>query len=213
MTISLGHLASKEELISARNAFRPYWPREHRMNKGSIPQNEADNFHMMVGYCIAEWAKVDDELFQIFRDCVGPTEQSAIIYYRMPGLSVRLTLTDEIVRSVLPKPARISGGHDHASVKAWKDAIKDFRDLLGVRRRIAHHPIAIKHGATWSFDPVLSSLLAQPSWFEIHVGQREQLRSGELPALQLDDLKAHLTAVEALRDRLQHFFSDVLTKR
>ena len=28
-------------------------------------------FYMMIGYCIAEWASVDDELFQIFKECVG----------------------------------------------------------------------------------------------------------------------------------------------
>jgi hypothetical protein len=185
--------------------------REDSMADDLTAQKAANNFHMMIGYCIADWAKVDDELFRIFRDCVGPYEQSAIIYYRTPGLNVRLELTDEIVKSVLPKPQKQSGDHDHPSVKAWKAAKKDFRDLLSTRRRIAHHPI--KHGAIWPFDPALSLLLSWPPWFEIQIGQHEQLRSGKLPDLQLDDLKAHLSAVAALRERLQHFFSDVLTKR
>jgi hypothetical protein len=110
------------------------------------PQNElqewADEFHMMMGYCIAEWATVDEELFLIFRDCLGPYEQSAIIYFRTPGLNVRLGLTDELVLSVLPEKERKSGGHDHPSVKAWQEAIKGFDTLLAVRRRIAHQPIA-----------------------------------------------------------------------
>jgi hypothetical protein len=58
---------------------------------------------MMVGYCIAAWADVDEQLFRIFQDCVGPLEQSAIIYYKTPGLDARFTLTNEIVRSILPK--------------------------------------------------------------------------------------------------------------
>jgi hypothetical protein len=59
---------------------------------------------MMIGYCIAEWAGIDDELFRIFQHCTGAKEQqAAIIYYRTPGLNVRLGLVDEIVRSVLPK--------------------------------------------------------------------------------------------------------------
>jgi hypothetical protein len=62
---------------------------------------------------------VDDELFRIFRDCVGPYEQSAIIYYRTPTLNARLGLTEEIVQSVLPKRPKKSGGHYHPSVKAW----------------------------------------------------------------------------------------------
>jgi len=35
-----------------------------------------------------------------------PYDQCAIIYYHNPGLDVRLGLTDEIVRSVLPKRER-----------------------------------------------------------------------------------------------------------
>jgi hypothetical protein len=70
------------------------------MAKDSTPQRASDYFYMMVGRCIAEWAKVDDELFRIFRDCVGPYEQCAIIYYRTPSLSVRLELTDEIIKSI-----------------------------------------------------------------------------------------------------------------
>src|SRR5580704_18065915 len=101
-------------------------------------QELGDEFHAMVGYCIAEWASVDDELFQIFRHCVGPIEQSAIIYYRTPGLKPRLDLTEELVKSVLPKRTKKSGGHD--------PAVADFEKLLGTRRRIAHQPIMVRQG-------------------------------------------------------------------
>jgi len=95
----------------------------------------------MIGHCIAEWASVDDELFNIFQNCVGPRDQSAIIYFRIPSLSTRFDLTDEIVRSVLPRPTRPrkSGGHDHPSVKAWDAAKNGYQPLLGIRSRIAHH--------------------------------------------------------------------------
>ena len=99
---------------------------EDSMANDLTPRKAADDFHMMIGYCVAEWAKVDDELFRIFRDCVGPYEQSAIIYYRTPTLNARLGLTDEIVQSVLPKRKKKSGGHYHPSVKAWKVAIEGF---------------------------------------------------------------------------------------
>ena len=121
---------------------------EDSMANDLTPQKAADDFHMMIGYCIAEWAKVDDELFRIFRDGVGPYEQSAIIYYRTPTLNARLGLTDEIVQSVLPKRPKKSGGHYHPSVKAWKVAIEGFCNLLAIRRRIAHQPISIRHGAS-----------------------------------------------------------------
>ena len=173
-------------------------------------QELGDEFHMVVGYCIAEWASVDDELFRIFRHCIGPYEQSAIIYYKTPGLEPRLSLTDEIVISVLPKPARKSGGHDLPEVTAWKAAITDFRNLLAIRRRIAHHPVAIRQQPlAWDvsrFD------LPPPSWFEIYVNEHEQFRTGEIPALKVEDLKVHLLALTLLRDRLHHFFYDVLIK-
>ena len=73
-------------------------------------------------------------LFRIFQDCVGPDLQCAIIYYKTPGLEARFSLTDEIVRSVLPK--KRPGGHDHPSVKVWDNAIKVRHDLLSMRRRI-----------------------------------------------------------------------------
>jgi hypothetical protein len=173
-------------------------------------QELGDEFHMMVGYCIAQWASVDNELFRIFRECIGPYEQSVIVYYRTPGLDVRLSLVDEIVKSVLPKPSRKSGGHDHSSVISWKSAIAGFRDLLSIRRRIAHHPIAIRH------EPFRAGVSrageAPPSWFEIYVSQHEQLRANDLPALKVKDLRSHQAAVVSLRDRLHRFFYDVLTK-
>jgi hypothetical protein len=183
-------------------------------------RNIGDEFHMMVGYCIAEWAKVDNELFLIFRDCVGPYEQSAIIYYKTPGLDARFSLTDEIVRSVLPKPARKSGGHQHHSVKAWGTAIKGYQELLAARRRIAHHPVAIRMQPL-VFSSVFNSatlgsvtISGAPSWYEIYVNQHERLRgkSSDLPALRADDLRCHFRSVGALGDRLHHFFDGVLRK-
>src|SRR5580704_14046716 len=112
-------------------------------------QELGEEFYMMMGQCIAAWAEVDDELFRIFRDCVGPYEQSAIIYYRTPGLDIRFGLTDEIVRSVLPKKPRRSGSHHHPNVKVWRAAQGDYQDLLAVRRRIAHHPIRHRQSRPW----------------------------------------------------------------
>ncbi len=92
-------------------------------------QKESDKFHEMMGYCIAVWADVDDTLFRIFQHCVGAPLQCAIIYYKTPGLEARFSLTDEIVRSVLPK--KKPGEHDHAYVKRWDKAIKETRRSFG----------------------------------------------------------------------------------
>jgi hypothetical protein len=165
----------------------------------------ADEFHMLIGYCIATWAQADDELFRIFQNCLAaPLEQSAIVYYRAPGLDVRLGITDELVKSRLPKPARKSGGHPHRSVRSWTEVTGQFRTLLSTRRRIAHQPT----GPRFESFRVGESHVGEPppSWFEIYVGEYERLRSGEKPPLKVQDLSEHLKAVIYLRDALRTFF-------
>lgn len=176
-------------------------------------QELGEQFHMMIGVCVAAWAGVDDQLFRIFHACVGPYEQCAIIYYRTPGLDIRLELTDELVLSILPRKKRKSGGHDDRAVKAWKQAKNGFKDLLAVRRRIAHHPVTIKS------EPIRLADLGKlrefpPSWFEIYVSYHEQQRekSTDIPPLKIDDLRDHLIAVGALSSRLHNFYLDTLLK-
>jgi hypothetical protein len=164
-----------------------------------------DEFHRLVGYCITAWAEVDDQLFRIFRDCLGPYDQSAIIYYRTPGLDVRLALVDEIVITTL-LPSWERPGTTDPRVKAWKAAIKDFRNLLAVRHRIAHQPVGMGHSPSGGYS------LAP---FEIQVSEHESLRdkAARLRPLQTEDLEQHKAGIEKLRDRLRSFFENVLTKR
>jgi hypothetical protein len=106
-------------------------------------QELGDEFHMQMGYCIAHWASVDNGLFKIFHTCVGPLKQSAIIYYKIPGLEARLTLTDEIIRSIFPSTKNEPGKHPHRDVKRWTNIRNNIADLLPIRRRIAHHPVRL----------------------------------------------------------------------
>ena len=71
----------------------------------SLP-DEATKFLKQMGLCISAWAQADEVLFGIFERYVGaPRTQSAIIYYRLPGLDVRFSLVKEIVESVwMPEP-------------------------------------------------------------------------------------------------------------
>jgi hypothetical protein len=85
-----------------------------------LGQTPGDEFLLMVGSCITEWANVENVLFNICWRSIGcAVERAAIIYYRSPSIDTRLNLTDELVRSVLPKPQRRSGGHPHADAKLW----------------------------------------------------------------------------------------------
>jgi hypothetical protein len=101
------------------------------MNRIQLDTPEAralrDEFHMIMGYCIAAWSRVDAELFRIFQSCLGPIDQSAIIYYRMPGLDIRLTYTDEIVTATLLPKGKKPEAHDRR-ITAWGTATKKAPD-------------------------------------------------------------------------------------
>ena len=63
--------------------------------------------HKWVGYCITPWADVEEHLFEICGKALAcAKERAAIIYYKTPTVDARLSLTDELARSVLPKPKR-----------------------------------------------------------------------------------------------------------
>lgn len=173
-----------------------------------IEQDE--QFHLWVGYCISQWSFVDDNLFLIFRDCVGPYDQCSIIYYRVPGLDARLSLTDEIVLSVLPQPERKNGGHSHKDVVAWEKAKKGFKDLLSVRRKIAHHPVV---GVSYDPSDIVTSS-DEEYWLEISPSQHERLRQKiDHKGLKIQDLKDHYKGVHDLANRLKSFLDDVLKKQ
>lgn len=157
------------------------------MSRGRIKTyDEASNeFHMLIGYCIAEWASIDDQLFRIFRHCTGAKEeQAAIIYYKTPGLNVRLTMVDEIVRSVLPKNPKQTGGHDHPNMKRWKEIFCKCNKLFATRRRIAHQPVRAQEtliptpppNAPYYLDMNPGLDMTLQASFEIYTSQTEQMR-------------------------------------
>jgi hypothetical protein len=181
----------------------------------------ANRFFELLGRCISAWANVDDELFRIFRDCLGaPYEQSAIIFYRTPGLDVRLNLTSEIVESVLPKTEKRSGSHLHKRVKTWRNLAASFKSLLSTRRRLAHHPVSFRYDAYFSFGgettfgnaPLYSGQPINPR-LELHVGTHESLRnpSAAIPPLTDKDLFEHLSSVRKLANALNEFTRTELT--
>jgi hypothetical protein len=174
-------------------------------------QRLRDEFHMMIGYCIVAWSEVDNELFNIFHECVGTRTHSAIIYYRTPGLDIRFALVDEIVKSVLPSPDESTGSHSHETKKAWNAAIKGYDKLLQVRRRIAHNPILPRQDAPDHKQAPAHT--EPPSWYEIYVGHNEGLRerSAKLRPLRIEELRKHHHDVIDLKRRLIDFFFNVLT--
>ena len=96
---------------------------------------DKNNFHMWLGYCIAGWSNVEDSLFQTCWRCLNcEAELASIVYFRNPGLDIRLNLTDELIRAVLPRREQKDGGHDHPSVKQWTEIRNDLKSMLSTRR-------------------------------------------------------------------------------
>jgi hypothetical protein len=165
------------------------------------------DFLMWVGYCITTWAEVEEQLFQICWKCLHcPKEQAAIVYYRTPSLDARVSLTDELVKYILPKPERRSGGHDHVSVKAWKQIERKFRSLLPTRNRIAHHPLVRAE------IPLGPGMLSGMHWHYIYTSDAEMLREkGEVPMpLHVGDLQAHHILTLGLKSEIENFLIMIL---
>lgn len=171
-------------------------------------QEIADEFFMLVGYCITAWADVDHELFECAATILKPHRQAAIVYYRQPGLDIRMELVNELIVSLFPSPSDKPGSHPHTSLKHWQTVLSDTKPLLSTRRRIAHHPVDIrlqnKGGAP-------STILGAKPDFIIKAGQHEVARKPEkLPPLSVDDLRAHLKQVTDAEKRIREFRTTTL---
>jgi hypothetical protein len=176
-------------------------------------QQLGDEFVLMIGNCITQWASVEDELFEVCLACLGCIrERAAIVYYRTPTIDTRLTLADELVRTVLPRRKPRSGAHDPPDLKAWTTIQKDFRDRLRIRGRLAHQPVGQRMRLS-AFGVVIGIPFSE-SWFEVYVSQNEQLRerSAELQPLKIEDLRTHLADVIRVRDALHRFRHERLAK-
>lgn len=183
-------------------------------------------FYQHLGIAIAEWAWIDAELFSVcaavFRAPV--LQHVAIIYYRTPTVDARLTLTDELVESVLPKPERKSGGHPHPTAKEWTAIEKAIRAELKIRRQLAHSPaysVAQTEPPLPEGFPLLAAI-GEPGkfyriidvWFASYVSLTERLRGGaaaESKALKIEDIKSHIERLREVGERLQRFRSTVLS--
>jgi hypothetical protein len=176
-----------------------------------------------VGKAITSWATIDERLFVLCWYSLGaPQQQSAIVYYKTPTLDARVTLADELIRSVFPKPERKSGGHDCVAIKEWKAIANDIRDALGQRRKIAHYPVGQVISPVFAKDKRPNFLSrdvvesgAYDVWWEFSESEGEKARTGskESKTIEVSDLSAHLSVLSDLSSRLLGFrFSRLLSQ-
>jgi hypothetical protein len=173
-------------------------------------------FYMYVGLCITAWAKVDEEIFDILVDVLGTTrELGSIIYYRITMLSGRLGLVDELTTSVLPKPEKKNGGHNHELVIEWTNLKKEVEGLFSTRTQIAHHPVdnklTFRYKESGEIVPAGVSIpLDLATWessYSIYVGQSERLRGRheQVKPLTSDELSLHCRRVQTVAEKLKQF--------
>lgn len=187
---------------------------------GVIPKAQlaaADEFHMWMGMCIALWATVETRIFRIcWKSLACSEERAAIVYFKSPSLEARMTLTQELVESVLPKTT--TGQPIHDDLKAWNEIVGAFNRLKQIRNRIAHHPVSSRMATTsgdFGREPYGSKPFGSTTidyWFENYVSPEEHLRGRHdqtLP-LGLDDLKKHHRSTFDLTNMLDEFLENHL---
>jgi hypothetical protein len=173
-------------------------------------QTAAEQFHMWMGYCIAEWAYIDDYFFSVCHAALEcPKQQAAIVYYKTPNFEARITLADELVKTVLPRHK--PGDKPHEDLSTWIAAYKAVEKIKPNRNRIAHCHTGV----------AASAILAEgrgeevevDAWYFLYESNNQKLRGKPIPPpLALSDLRSHYYEVAKVRNLLHVFYYDRLPK-
>jgi hypothetical protein len=191
-----------------------------------------DEFHKVVGQSITEWSAIDETLFEIFLDifCAGTDtaavfgpkkRHAAIIFYRQPTMNVRVEMTDELICSILPKPEKKDGGHDHLDMQQWSKLKKEIIKLLAERRGIAHFPAkfasAFLFKKTRDFVPAGQAVSPDDAGFEtgywLSVGQAEALRGrhDKTKPKTTKDVADHVIKLREITEQIKAFHKAILS--
>jgi hypothetical protein len=176
-------------------------------------RERADEFHMAMGYCIAEWANIEEQLFRLCELCIGKPAQAAIIYYRTPGLRPRLDLAAELIRSIIPRFNNEDNNKNHPDYKIWSDILSDIINNISIRNRIAHYPVETKYPNFFDLDPfnLITGGLGGTRHFIVgHKKENLRERFSAKPPLSLSDLHNHLETTKNIVSKLQQFYDALL---
>ena len=170
------------------------------------PQELANEFHMIAGQCVSEWAAADEFLFLLCHFILrGMVEHSAIVYYRTPSLDARVSLATELVGSVIPRTAE---GRPHDDQETWTKLAKEFRAQLSIRNRIAHEAISPIFRVVPEEE--IGAWRITVSGFELYARQLERARGRpEKPPLRIDELRQHLVATARIAARIDQFTREI----
>jgi hypothetical protein len=158
-----------------------------------------DEFFKWVGICIKEWAKIENELFELCKIVLDTDpKRVAIVFYRTPSTEGRILLTDNLLETLWPKKP---GEHDSPELIEWISMRQEIQKLLPVRNLLAHAPI--RYG--------ISAKLQTEIWhtslgIEIATSAQEALKTGTTKVIRQADhnpnMEQHFKDVHAVWDRL-----------
>jgi hypothetical protein len=179
-------------------------------------------FHQL-GVAITEWAFVDEELFHICADILRAPHQQhvAIIYYRTPGLDIRVKLVVELMSTLFPP--RKSGEHPEPPEKLWKEITGAISAELPIRRQLAHSPTytiaktdpPIPRGWPQSIPEEHRDrdFRVVDVWLASAMSPTERLRgAAEREDLTTERIAQHIARIRTIYERLENFRTHELPK-
>lgn len=180
-----------------------------------IPPEKVSAFLFLVGRAITEWARIEEQLYLIV-DSILKTDSllSAVVFYRTPTTRARITLTDDLVKTLYPK--KKSGDHDPPGLINWGSLRSDISTELNLRNRIAHHQFGpIVKVAPAGKDSPLDLVTTGPAEPGIHMplAEANRERTADLKVLDRPAIEAHIKNSVKLTARLQEFRENELKEQ
>lgn len=181
------------------------------MGESDTIQKMGEQFMMLLGMCITDWAHIEEELFAICRAVLQTSpERTSIVYFRTPSISARIELVDELIFTVLSDR---SAAKDNRDVKEWTKLKRDIQSELSVRNRLAHSPAGpVLMGPIGNWHEYFSA--GEKIRYESYAIPSETMRSRtkKKSALSADDLETYLKKLAHLNIRLRDFRHSTLRR-
>ena len=165
-------------------------------------------FYKLVGICIKEWAKIEDQLFDLCEYALKAEQKHvAIIYYRTPSIDTRLKLTTELILSTLPQRKKMDGGHDHPMVVDWKKIDREISNLFPTRNLLAHSPVEQTMHPPITEEERKNRIVRSTETMEVRTSDKERLRGrDQLHSIRDALLEQHLTQIRVASKHVAAFF-------
>jgi hypothetical protein len=133
---------------------------------------------------------------------------ASIVFFRTPSIEARISLTDDLLKTVFPQTTEKPGSKPHPGYAVWTSIQADLRDETPIRNSLAHHPVDLvidvyEHRTTGE----ISFAGTRPATI---MSLSETLRKGGRHPLTIEDIKAHTARVAAFAPRLLDFRSGPL---